>query len=180
MNHIKPMETHRACTGFMHVVKVFCGNWHFVKFGAPYSFWVQHHCEKIKIPVVKQFVRCNAGADYKLNSWHQNNVMCWKLVCWSEHVCNAVILPSHWSYIEQKQETETQFSLLHHTVPSAWLWSSCYNVKRLCWFRNLWKVIPIRESAVVLTCLNVLPNLFLTPQLLYSQKSRLKSSPWSC
>ena len=31
------------------------------------------------------------------------NVVCWKLVLWSRHVCNAVTRPSHWWYIVQKQ-----------------------------------------------------------------------------
>ena len=38
--------------------------------------------------------------------------MCWELVC------NAEIRPSHLSYIVQKQETETPFSLLQDTVAS--------------------------------------------------------------
>ena len=46
-----------------------------------------------------------------------NNVM---LKTWSKHVCNAVILPSHWSSIEKKRETETPFTLLQDTVPSTW------------------------------------------------------------
>ena len=40
---------------------------------------------------------------YKQNSSCHNNVLCWKLVCWSKHVCNALILPSRWGYIVQKQ-----------------------------------------------------------------------------
>ena len=48
-----------------------------------------------------------------------------------EHVCKAVIWPSHWSYIVQKlvtgevAETETPFTLLHKFVPSKWFkWKS--------------------------------------------------------
>ena len=29
--------------------------------------------------------------------------MCWKLVCRIKHACTAVILPSHWSHVVQKQ-----------------------------------------------------------------------------
>ena len=32
------------------------------------------------------------GADYKQNSLHHNNVMCWKLSFWSKHECNTVII----------------------------------------------------------------------------------------
>ena len=34
---------------------------------------------------------------------NHNNVTCWKRVCWSKHVYNAVIRPSHWSYIVQNK-----------------------------------------------------------------------------
>ena len=51
--------------------------------------------------------------------------MCWELVCWGKHVCNAVIRPFDWSYIVQKQvmgdrvaETETPVTLLQDTAPS--------------------------------------------------------------
>ena len=58
--------------------------------------------------------------------------MTWKLVCWSKHVCNAVILPSHWSYIVQKQVTEIPLSLLQDTVTSAWCNSCCPRVQQKC------------------------------------------------
>ena len=64
----------------------------------------------ITIPGLQQFVRCNAGATYK-----QNNVMCWKLVCWRKHVCNTVSLPSHWSYMGQKRMTGGKYQNLLNT-----------------------------------------------------------------
>ena len=62
--------------------------------------------------------------------------MCWKLVSWGKHVCNAVILPAHWSYIVQIRVigggvAETSFSLLQDSVPSEWLWSWYFKVKEL-------------------------------------------------
>ena len=42
------------------------------------------------------------------------------------NVRNAVILPSHWSYTEQKQVAETQ-----DTLPSTCLWSCWFKVKAL-------------------------------------------------
>ena len=46
-----------------------------------------------------------------------------KLVCWSEHVCDAVIPPSLWRYKQQKQVTETPLALIQDTAPSTWVWS---------------------------------------------------------
>lgn len=45
----------------------------------------------------------NVGVTNNQNLLHYNNVMSWKLESWSKYVCKAVILPSHWSYIEHKQ-----------------------------------------------------------------------------
>ena len=36
---------------------------------------------------MSQFVRCNVGAAYEQNLICHNKVICWKLVCWSKHVC---------------------------------------------------------------------------------------------
>ena len=56
--------------------------------------------------------------DCKHNSSRHKNAMCWKFVHWSKHVCNAAILPSHWGYMVQKQETgtETPFAPSHCTI----------------------------------------------------------------
>ena len=56
----------------------------------------------IKILGLLQSVRYNVRANYKQNSLRHNNVMCWKLVYWCKHVCNAMVLPSHWSYIKRR------------------------------------------------------------------------------
>ena len=76
----------------------------------------------------KMTMKINQFQLYSLNrtvsSFKATLCRIWQLfVCWSKHACNAVILPSHWRYTEQKQviaETETPFSLLQDTVPSTW------------------------------------------------------------
>ena len=60
----------------------------------------------------------------------------WKLVNWSKHVWNSVILPSHWSYIVQKQVmgdgvAESTFTLLQDSVPSHWCQSCYFKVRKL-------------------------------------------------
>ena len=42
--------------------------------------------------------------------------MGWKRVCWSKHVCNAVIRPSNWSYTAQKQMIEGQSGWHRDTI----------------------------------------------------------------
>ena len=45
--------------------------------------------------------------------------MPWKLVWWSKHVCNAVILPSHWSYMLQAtSHREAEWLRQRHHSPS--------------------------------------------------------------
>ena len=42
---------------------------------------------------------------------------CWKLACWSKHVCDAVILTSHWSSVVQKQDDrDTIHPVIRHCV----------------------------------------------------------------
>lgn len=85
-----------------------------------------------KTTVVNKNVRRNVGANYEQNSWH--HILCLKLACWAKHVCDAVILPSHWRYITQKQVIERAELLgrRHHspykvTVPRTWIRSCYYN-----------------------------------------------------
>ena len=118
----------------------------FCEFGAPHSFRVQHHCR---------------GANYKQNSFHHNNAMCSKLVWWSKHVCNAVILHSHWSYTVQKQvtgarvaETETPFTLLYCTIKMFWN----------CYFK-----IDILHSVALIFCKSTSSHLYNIVQDIWSK-----------
>ena len=59
--------------------------------------------------------------------WECKSAQCYVLqpVCWSKHVCNTVILPSHWSYTVQTEVTgwlrQRQHSAYYKTlVPSEW------------------------------------------------------------
>ena len=77
---------------------------HFVWFGAPYSFWVQHHCHKYKSEV------CSNLSDLMYVTTNKTHYIIALLYVEKLYVevnvsCNAVILPSHWSYM-QKQVME--------------------------------------------------------------------------
>ena len=82
-------------------------NWRFVLFGLPHSLWWQHNCHQYKSQVLNNL----SGANYKQNSLRHDSVK-----NWSTHLCNAVILPSHWSYIVQKQVIEGRSSWDRDTI----------------------------------------------------------------
>ena len=64
---------------------------------------------------------------------HDTALPCYllKTCMWRKYICNAVILPSHWSYTEQKRVRETPFTLLQDTVHPTWFWSCYFKVKKL-------------------------------------------------
>lgn len=52
-----------------------------------------------------------------------------------KHVCAAVIRPSHWSYIAQKQILELQ-----DTEPSTWFWICYFKVKKITLWCFMWQL----------------------------------------
>ena len=43
-----PSQRHPQSSSIKQLKATLCRNWHFVRFGAPHSFWVHHHCFKYK------------------------------------------------------------------------------------------------------------------------------------
>ena len=82
--------------------------------------------------------------------------MCWKLVCWSKHVCNAVILPSHWSYTETRNRDAIHPITRHCTTNmTPTILATIY------WPPMLINAILQVLSAFLTTLCSVSPNLIL-------------------
>lgn len=66
--------------------------------------------------------------------------MCWKGVCWSKHVCNSAILPSHWRHTGADRDTVRPVTR-HCTINMSYttlLWISIFFVATLFWLSSGW------------------------------------------
>lgn len=92
-----------------------------------------------------------------------NSVICWKHACWSEHVCDAVIRPSHWSDRAETIDGRSGSGWDRDTIPHSqkWHWSCYFGVKvtscclkfdlilcfLLCHFHNAYLKLSSQELA---------------------------------
>ena len=78
-----------------------CRNWNCVRFGAPHSLRVWHHCRKHKPQICRNLSDVMAVLTTN-KTHHLITILCVENLYVEGNMCNAVIWPSHWSHIAQK------------------------------------------------------------------------------